>query len=76
MVSRSGAGEGIPSLSVALTDTMKAEELKMLARLTGRRAPVRKAELVEHLLEHLAGRPRLAPAFLLLRPRGRRERVA
>ena len=55
MVSRSGAGDGIPSLAVALSDTLKADELKMLAKLTGRRAPVRKAELVEHLLEHLAG---------------------
>ncbi len=55
MVNRSGAGGGIPSLSVALSDTLTAEELKRLARLTGRRVPLRKAELVEHVLEHLAG---------------------
>ena len=56
MVSRSGAGGGIPSLSVALSDTLTAEELKEARQADGAPGPLfRKAELVEHVLEHLAG---------------------
>ena len=55
MVTRSSADDGIPSLAVALSDYLNADELKWLATLTPKRAPARKAELVEHLLEHLAG---------------------
>lgn len=46
---------GIPTLTTALFEHMNADELKKLARLTGSRAPTRKAELVEHIVQHLEG---------------------
>lgn len=49
------ADDGIPTLSTALFEYMKADELKKLARLIGSRAPTRKAELVEHIVRHLEG---------------------
>ena len=46
---------GIPTLAVALAEHMNADDLKVLATLTKTRAPTRKAELVEHILQYLDG---------------------
>jgi len=54
MAKRHNAHDGIPTLAVALAEYMNADELKVLATLTKDRAPTRKAELVDHLLAHLA----------------------
>ena len=55
MAKRFYVGDRIPSLAVALAEHMSAEELKVLASLTERPSPTRKAELVEHILGHLEG---------------------
>ena len=44
---------GIPTLAVALSEHMNADELKVLATLTKTGAPARKAELVEHICKYL-----------------------
>jgi hypothetical protein len=46
---------GIPTLAVALSEHMNADELKVLATLTKTRPPTRKAELVDHILAYLEG---------------------
>ncbi len=46
---------GIPTLAVALSDRMNADELKVLASLTKTSVPTRKAELVDHILKYLEG---------------------
>ena len=46
---------GIPTLAVALSEHMNADELKVLASLTKTSAPTRKAELVDHILKYLDG---------------------
>lgn len=45
----------IPTLAVALSEHMNADELKVLATLTNTSAPTRKAELVDHILTFLEG---------------------
>ena len=47
---------GIPTLAVALSEHMTADELKKLASLTSGKVPTRKAELVDLIArQHLAG---------------------
>ncbi|MBF8300832.1 MAG: hypothetical protein HW394_1202, partial [Acidobacteria bacterium] len=46
---------GIPTLAVALSEHMNADELKVLASLTKTSAPTRKAELVDHIVKYLDG---------------------
>ena len=48
-------GDGIPTLALALAEYMNADELKVLASLTESPSPIRKAELVEHVLGYLDG---------------------
>ena len=55
VVTRYGADDGVPTLAAALLDLLNTDELKRLATLTPKRAPTRKDDLLEHLLEHLAG---------------------
>ncbi len=55
MVKRSVLGDGIPTLAHALAEHMNADELKVLASLTKCPTPTRKADLVDHVLDHLAG---------------------
>ena len=43
----------IPTLSAALSDYMKADELKKLARLIGPCVPSRKAEIVDQIVAYL-----------------------
>jgi hypothetical protein len=52
---RSYMDDGIPTLAVALSEHMNADELKVLATLTKTSAPTRKAGLVHHLLRYLDG---------------------
>jgi hypothetical protein len=47
--------DGIPTLAVALSEHMNADELKVLASLTKTSLPTRKAELVDHILKYLEG---------------------
>jgi hypothetical protein len=54
-MTRSDIDGRIPTLAVALSEHMNADELKGLATLTKTRAPTRKAELVEHILTFLEG---------------------
>ena len=54
-MTRDDLDAGIPTLAVALAEHMNADELKVLATLTKTRAPTRKAELVEHILQYLDG---------------------
>jgi len=46
---------GIPTLNLALSEYMNADELKKLAALTGSRVPTRKAELIDLITRHLDG---------------------
>ncbi len=46
---------GIPTLYTALFEYMNVDELKKLAQFTGTRAPTRKTELVEHIIQYLQG---------------------
>ena len=49
-------GDGwIPTLTTALSEHMKADELKKLARLTRVRVPKREGEVVETTVEYLEG---------------------
>jgi hypothetical protein len=52
---RSDTDGGIPTLAVALSEHMNANELKKLAPLTGGPVPTRKAELVDLIAKHLEG---------------------
>ena len=47
--------DGIPTLAVALSEHMRADQLKKLASLTGGPVPTRKVELVDVIAKHLAG---------------------
>ena len=51
---RFDAGEGIPTLALAL-ENMTVAELKPLVDLTGERPPTRKADLAEVVVRHLQG---------------------
>jgi len=55
MVKRFRVDEGIPTLALALSEHMNADELKVLASLTRSPTPTRKADLVAHILDHLEG---------------------
>jgi len=46
---------GIPSVEVALSEQMSAEELKKLAAQTGEKLPTRKADLAAVIIRHLGG---------------------
>jgi len=46
---------GIPTLAVALSEHMNADELKKLASLTSGPVPTRKAELADLIVRHLEG---------------------
>jgi hypothetical protein len=46
---------GIPTLAVALSEHMSAEELKNLARLTREKLPTRKADFAAVIMRHLDG---------------------
>jgi len=46
---------GIPTLAVALSEHMNADELKKLASLTSGPVPTRKAELADLIATHLEG---------------------
>lgn len=55
MVKRCYIDDGIPTLSLALAEHMNVDELRVLASLTKAASPTRKAELVDHILNHLEG---------------------
>ncbi len=46
---------GIPALEIALSEYMKVDELKMLAGLTRKKLPARKADIAAVITRHLAG---------------------
>jgi len=46
---------GVPTLAVALSEHMNADELRKLASLTGGPLPTRKAELADLIAKHLEG---------------------
>src|SRR6266566_6516081 len=49
------ADGGIPTLEIALSEFMNAEDLKRLGALTGQRLPSRKLDLVQVIIRHLEG---------------------
>jgi len=49
------AYERIPTLDVAVSEFMNAEDLKRLGALTGERLPTRKGDLAEVIIRHLEG---------------------
>jgi hypothetical protein len=52
---RYDADERIPTLDVAVSEFMNAEDLKRLGALTGERLPTRKADLAQVIIRHLEG---------------------
>ncbi len=52
---RYDADERIPTLDVAVSEFMNAEDLKRLCALTGERLPTRKADLAQVIIRHLEG---------------------
>jgi hypothetical protein len=48
-------GAGIPTLEIALAEHMSAEDLRLLAALTGKKLPTRKVDLAAVLTRHLDG---------------------
>jgi hypothetical protein len=47
--------ERIPTLDVAVSEFMNAEDLKRLGALTGEKLPTRKADLAQVIIRHLEG---------------------
>ncbi len=55
-MTRYNIDDGIPTLALALSEQMKADELRKLASLTGGPVPTRKADLADLIAEHLEGK--------------------